>query len=284
MKTELIELRCRTWYKGLFPKRIKLKIPGWAGESANHSSGNPPQPWHCPPFVEGSTYGLELIYPYDTECIVRNNNETAFFDGDFDKEKPIDITRWPPFESFAPGFYGFTSSLDIKVPANYVIRLESHPKYYTDKTYTTPCVVPGHIQTEWWTRIFFIVFKVPPPNGIHVFKKREPYAQILILPKTVKYQIKEMSDGEKRERNLLENKIHEAEHYLGKNKWIDNSGHAFNDKYKVLSGIFSKSGIEGVKNYIDNALLQKETIQNKNKKKIKPIFVPVHYEKLQNKD
>ena len=65
-----LEIKYRTYYKGIPPKKIKLKIPGWSGDSKDYGDGAKPQPWHCVPFVEGSTYGLELIYPFETECVV----------------------------------------------------------------------------------------------------------------------------------------------------------------------------------------------------------------------
>lgn len=60
-----IDVLWRTRHKGLPPRPIKLQIPGWAGHDLNHGDGATPQPWHCPPFVDGSTYGLELLYPFD---------------------------------------------------------------------------------------------------------------------------------------------------------------------------------------------------------------------------
>ena len=47
----------------------------------------------------------------------------------------------PPFACFADGHFGMTSCLDIQVPDGYVLRMESHPRFYTDTTNTVPCVV-----------------------------------------------------------------------------------------------------------------------------------------------
>ena len=65
-----IDVRWRTNHKGIPPRPIKLEIPGWSGRDLRHDDGATPQPWHCPPFVDGSTYGLELVYPFDAECAV----------------------------------------------------------------------------------------------------------------------------------------------------------------------------------------------------------------------
>ena len=168
----------------------------------------------------------------------------------------------PPFMSFAKGHFGFTSSFDLEPPLDHTIRIEPHPKYYTDDTWTTPLPVAGHIQGEWWSKIFFIVFKQPPLNGKYIFRKGEPYAQILILPKKINYEIKEMTEAEKEKRKILESNISKHSQHFCK-KWKDDKGNTFDNKYKVLSSIFSKEGIGGINNLIKNCF-QKNS--NKNKK------------------
>jgi len=275
-----ITLKYRTWYKGIVPRKIKLKIgeDGWAGDSHDYRSGAKPQPWHCLPFVEGSTYGLELIYPFETECKVFNNNGKVEFQGDFEKERPNMEVKWPPFLAFAPSHYGFTSSLDLNVPEGYVVRLEPHPKYFTDMSYTTPCVVPGHIQAEWWSRIFFIVFKIPPDGQYHIFRKSEPYAQILIVPKKVDYDIVPMTENEIKERSKFETIFDKADQHMAKKRWIDNTGHHFNDKYKVAGSVFAKKGLGGVKEFLLDCEMKyknsKEIEHQLVVNKMKRIFVP----------
>ncbi len=252
-KIDAIKVKYRTWFKGIPPKAIKLQIPGWAGESHGHSDGDKPQPWHCPPFVEGSTYGLELLYPFDTEIRVRTDMGKIVFDGDFSaeaKECGVDT----PFKIFAPGHFGFTSSLDIEPPPGYVIRLESHPRLYTDETNQTPLVVPGHLQGEWWPKFFFVVFKAPAPSQEYVFRKNEPYAQMLVLPKKVVYEISEMTEAEKKARHKLDEKIAKHGREIAEHSFNDNTGQNFNDKYKVLKRAFSKGGLPGVEELFDSVV------------------------------
>jgi hypothetical protein len=247
-----LEIKYRTWYKGIPPRPIKLQIPGWAGEPNKHTDGDKPQPWHCPPFVDGSTYGLELLYPFDTECHVRIEDGKVKFIGDFSEEqKGCPETPLPPFMSFAPGHFGMTSSLDIKVPSGYVLRLEPHPRYYTDTAYTAPCCVPGHIQTEWWSKIFFVVFKNPIPGQTIVFRKGEPYGQALVVPKKINYDLKPMTIAEAEDRNAQDHKVSKYCKNFVNNDWHDHLGHNFDDKYKVMSAVFAKGGIEELRKFID---------------------------------
>jgi hypothetical protein len=237
-----MEIKYRTWHKAVAPKPLKLQIPGWAGVFNQHSNGDESQPWHCLPFIEASTYGLELIYPFESDCCVYLKDNKVIFDGDFSKEqKECSNVQLPPFMNFTENHFGMTSALDIKVPEGYVLRTECHPRFYTDITNTVPCCLPGHIQTEWWPKIFFVVFKNPTPGQTIVFKKGEPYGQILIVPRKTHYEIKEMTRSEILQRNLVDNKIEKHCKKFAKT-WQDNSGQIFDDKYKVLSSVFLKKG------------------------------------------
>lgn len=267
---ENIEIKYRVYDKGMAPRKIKAEIPGWAGTPEKQKNGNAPQPWHCVPFIEGSTYGLEAIYPFDEECHVTNKNGKVEFSGTFSGP-------WgdvPPFASFAPGHYGHTSALDLKPPEGYVTRLEPHPRFFTDTTGTVPIVVPGHLQA-WWPKIFFIVFKAPRPGETHIFRKGEPYAQILFLPAKVNYTLKEMTQYEIEERNILDLRL---QAWRGKHEWVDHKGQTFNDKYKQLGSIHAKYGQEGLESFLLNQNAKPRPVIHKPK----PIKTFIH-ENISNK-
>lgn len=260
-----VEVRYRTWYKGLPPRPIKLQIPGWAGSNKKHCNGERPQPWHCPPFVDGSTYGLELIYPFDNECRVRRVGDEIVFDGDFKSE----CIAWdtsgegkPPFLSFAPDHYGMTSALDIMPPEGYCFRLEPHPRFYTDRTGTCPIAAAGNIQ-RWWGRIFFVAFKSPLEGETHVFRKGEPYAHVLIIPNKPNIVVKQMTEEEAQQRAEQERKLGDYGDLIAKNNWRDHKGLPFNDKYKVLASAFSKDGEAGIQEVIESAQKKAEAKQNR---------------------
>lgn len=249
---EKISVEYRTWYQGLPPRPIKLQIPGWAGDKNNHTDGDKPQPWHCTPFVDGSTYGLELIYNCEGDCYVQMVNGKVEFNGDFTEDrKRMTTTPMPPFSTFAPGHFGMSSCLDIKVPEGYVLRTEPHPRFYTDETDTVPCCLPGHLATNWWPKVFFVVFKNPRPGQTLIFRKGEPFCQVLILPQKMQYDIKEMTSDEAARRCFRDDNIGKFAGKIASNKWKDYLGNAFDDKYKVLNNVFIKGGIKGLNQYFD---------------------------------
>jgi hypothetical protein len=248
-----IDVLWRTRHKGLPPRPIKLEIPGWSGHDLDHGDGAAPQPWHCPPFVEGSTYGLELVYPFDTECSVSVRDGEIHFDGDFAGELHPSM-KDPPFKQFAPNHYGLTSSLDISVPDDMVVRVEAHPRFFTDTTGTCPCAVPGHIHTAFWPRIFFVVFKAPWPGQTHVFRKGEPYAQLLVLPRKAAYETKPMPEEQAAERERTSAILSECGEEIARHGWTDHMGRYFNDKYKVLQAAFLRRGHDGVREVLTDAI------------------------------
>lgn len=252
-----IIVKYRTWHTHLPPSQIRLQIPGWAGRDRRHGNGSEPQPWHCPPFVEGSTYGHELVYPYKSDCLVKRVGGQLVFEGDFSDEDWIlgengetisgdqPKKTSAPMMSFAPGHYGMSSGLDMETPEGYVIRTEPHPRFYTDDTGTVPCMLAGHIQ-RWWSRIFFVVFKAPREGETHVFRHGEPYGQVLFVPQKNPITLEPFTQEECRIRETREKRISEHAKKIANHSWNDNKMLAFDDKYKVLSSAYAKGGYDNM--------------------------------------
>lgn len=255
-----IKYRLGDHHRTVPPQRIKLQIPGWAGEDHRHCDGAKAQPWHCLPFVEGSTYGCELLYTMPEECRVT-------FDGELRINQP-----W--MKTFAEGHYGYCGHIDIRVPDGYALRLEPHPRYFTDTTGTVPLCVPGNLQTEWWPRQFFIVFKAPWPGQEHIFRPGEPYCQFLVVPKKVNYKIMEMTPEEAKTRWRHEGMISTFDRHIGEKWWISNRNHAFNDKYKAMCRAFNQGGIEGVEQLFNAASSKPKPKRTESKLKRRLVSVP----------
>jgi tetratricopeptide (TPR) repeat protein len=244
-----LELKYITFDKSTAPQAIRMKIPGWSGVGDKMEDGSEPQPWHCLPFTEGATYGLELVYPYETECHVVNEDGKIRFDWDFSREPQSRLTGGE-FVTFFPKeashFYLFNTGVDLAPPAGYVVRTEPHPRFFTDRTGTAPVAVVGHVQGEWWPKKFFVVFKAPLPGERQIFRRGEPYVQLLLVPQRLSLETAPMSPQENERRRALEQKIALSNHHIATNVWQNPSGYAFSNHYKILARAFSREGQAGV--------------------------------------
>src|SRR5437763_10423661 len=181
-----LEIKYRAEGKALPPRPIRVAIGDWGGSAERKKeNGSEPEPWHCPAFVDAYTHGFELLYQYETECHVLNTNGQVVFQwsresepGGINPRVDFTLSNPPP-----PTEYLFSTSLDIQVPPGYVLRIEPHPRFYRDETETVAPAVCGQVQSDWWPKKLFVVFKNPPPGQRHIFRKGEPYAQALCIPR-----------------------------------------------------------------------------------------------------
>ena len=246
-----IPVEYRTWHIGQPPRRIKLDIGGWAGEN----TWKKPQAWHCKPFTDASTYAMELIYPWETTCEVTCDDKgKCKFHGDFSKEKPQGSEEsWEPFGAFAPWHFGFVSMIDIKTQPGYGLMVQPHPRVYSDRNGTTPVAVPGILEMDWWPEIFFIVFKAPLPGFKLIFKKDDPVASFMVVPKNIKYDITEMPAETKDVRESRQSKLEQSwNHMCTRVFYCEDGQEFFDNKYKVLSNIAKRDGLEAVNACMDD--------------------------------
>jgi len=239
----------KTYGKATPPQPIRLANTRWAGAPQKMEDGSEVQPWHCLPFVEGSTHGLELVYPYETECHVVGAGGTVQFEWDFTRE-PGGGLFGGEFKAFSPRhaarFYSFATWIDIVPPPGYALRSEPHPRYFTDETGTVPLAMIGHLQNEWYPRRVFLVFRAPRQGERHIFRKGEPYAQIIFVPQRVSYELSEMPAEIEAQRRSLESAIDAARLDIAENTWHNPEGVAFSNHYKVLARAFARDGMTGV--------------------------------------
>jgi Flp pilus assembly protein TadD len=254
---ENLKIKYSTYSRATPPQPIRMKMPGWAGVADKMEDGSAGQPWHCLPFVEASTYGLELVYPFETECHIVNDNGLVRIEWDFAKEPGGELSG-AEFSTFFPKeasrWYLFTTRIDVQAPPGYVIRTEPHPRYFTDETGTAPVALIGHMQTEWWPRKLFVVFKAPPRGHRHIFRKGEPYAQIILVPKRSGYELVKMTAEEEQHRRRLDHEIDISRLQIADNIWQNSSGYQLSNHYKVLASAFGRDGQEGVEQVIAKAM------------------------------
>jgi Tfp pilus assembly protein PilF len=251
-----LEVKYSTIDRAMPPRPMRAQVPGWGGSpDVAKREGSEPQPWHCPPFVEASSHGFELVYPYEAECRVANDGGTIRFDWDRGRP-PAEVPSNGEFGVFAPlppQFYFFGTSVDLQAPPGYLLRTQPHPRFYTDPTGTVPAALAAHVRTEWWPKRLFVVFKVPPPGGHHVFRKGDPYVQVNLVPDKVGYNLVPMTPDEAARRRELEHAILVAAPYIARNVWHNPGGDEFSDHYKVLGGAFARGGMAAVEEAVRQA-------------------------------
>lgn len=219
----------------LAPRRTRMAIPGWAGEQEPRADGAHEHPWHCIPFTEAATDGIELFYPGEHELrVTQAGGEPAF-----DCDAPADAQ--PPFRRFGADYYTYQILVDLKVEPHLAIKVETHPRFFTDATGTVPIAVPALIR-HWWPMIFFVVFKTPLPGQTHVFRPGEPFIQMSVVQADAKIELEEMAAEEAAERELQSERIYASRSTLGADtRWTSSTDTVFDGTYRRIYGAAKSS-------------------------------------------
>ena len=122
------------------------------------------------------------------------------------------------------------------------MRIEPHPRFYTDQSDTAPIAVPALLR-RWWPMMNFAVFKSPAEGRTHIFRPGEPFAQIIVIPAESDFELVEMNEEEAAERELQSRRIHESRDTLSANtKWVSSTSTVFDGTYRhLLSAAKAKS-------------------------------------------
>jgi Flp pilus assembly protein TadD len=256
-----LHIKYRLEGKALPPRPIKVELGGWGGSADfKKVNGSQPQPWHCPLHVEGCTHGVELLYQYDQECHIVNDRGNIKILWDRAAEGltgPSEFTLSVPPPSIN---FLFATGLDLQAPPGYVLRTEPHPRFFADTTATVPCALYGHLHTEWWPKKVFTVFKIPEPGQRHIFRKGEPYCQVLFIPADDTCEPIPMTGQEVQRRKKLEDDIKLVKSLIAKQVWHSAGGVEFNDHYKVLERAHNQDGMAGVDKLVNDAVARYEEV------------------------
>ena len=224
-------VKYRLHHPKLSPRRTRLAIPGWAGESEPRADGSHEHPWHCIPFSEAATAGIELFYPFDDELRVTSEAGAPVFTGG-----PADGAEGPPFRSFGSQYYTYQILIDLKVEEGCAIKVETHPRFFTDSTGTVPIAVPASIR-HWWPMIYFVVFKTPLAGQTHIFRPGEPFIQMTVVQADATVELVEMSEEEAAERELQSERIYASRSQLSTDtQWTSSTNTVFDGTYRRIYG------------------------------------------------
>jgi hypothetical protein len=217
----------------LNPRRTKMEIPGWSGKPEPRKDGSQEYVWHCMPFTEGAQYGIEIFYPFDFEMTVTTVDGKLVMTGDFGEDPGTGI-EWPPFRTFGEKYYTYQLLLDVRPEDGYAVRMEPHPRFYTDTTDTCPIAVPALVR-HWWPMLSFMVFKSPAEGRTHIFRPGEPMAQMIVVPAEPDIELVQMGEEEAAERELQGRRIHASRETLSKEtQWASTSNTIFDGTYRHI--------------------------------------------------
>jgi hypothetical protein len=224
----------------LAPRRTRTSVPGWAGEPEPRANGSHEQPWHCIPFTEAAVAGIELFYPYEEELHVTTQDGELVLSSPGQADAPT-ATVATPFRSFGKWYYTYQSLIDFKVGEGQAIKVETHPRFYTDRTGTVPIAVPALIR-HWWPMIYFVVFKAPLPGQTHIFRPGEPFIQFSVVQADDKIDLIEMPAEEAAERDLQSERIYASRSILSSDtQWTSSTDTVFDGTYRRIYGAAKSS-------------------------------------------
>jgi hypothetical protein len=235
----MLKMKFRMSGDDLKPRRTRLEIPGWAGRPEKRTDGSQEHAWHCVPFSEAATYGVEIFYPYENELSVSTRDGRLILEGDFGSA-PTAERNWPPFRNFGDAYYTYQLLLDLKPERGFAIKVETHPSFYTDTTGTAPIAVPALVR-GWWPMIYFMVFKAPAEGQTHIFRRGLPIAQFSMIPEECEFELEPMSFDEAAERELQSRRIHASRETLGADsQWLSTTDTVFDGTYRRIHGAARK--------------------------------------------
>jgi hypothetical protein len=227
-------VKYRLFEPRLNPRRTKMEVPGWAGQPEPRRDGSHEYGWHCMPFVEGAQYGIELFYPFDNELRVTKHDEQVVLESEWGPDPGTGI-NWPPFRPFGEDYYSLQLLLDLKVPDNVAVRTEPHPRFYTSPANDVPIAVPALLRTSWWPMISFVIFKAPPAGCTHVFRRDEPFMQMVFVPAEPEFELVPMTEEEAAEREMRSRRIYASRDTLGKqSRWTSSTHTIFDGTYRQI--------------------------------------------------
>jgi hypothetical protein len=215
-------------------RRTKMEVPGWAGQPEPRRDGSHEFGWHCMPFVEGAQYGIELFYPFDNELRVTKRDGQVVLESDWGPDPETGI-NWPPFRPFGEAYYSYQLLLDLMVPEDMAVRTEPHPRFYTSSADDVPIAVPALLRTSWWPMISFVIFKAPPEGCMHIFRRDEPFMQMLFVPAEPEFDLIPMDEEETAEREMRSRRIYASRDTLGKqSRWTSSTHTIFDGTYRQI--------------------------------------------------
>jgi hypothetical protein len=204
-------------------------------EQKEKAAAAPPHvvPFHCKPWVDGQTVGWTLFYGYLTPVTIvgQENGRIQVHN----LEQLTRETNQPRIiDQFANGHFGIGSGYILQTPPGIVSLLIPSTNAPTGLE-----TVTGVIETDWYPRQLFLVFKVPSP-GVEIYLDyKVELARVVLIPRHEQLEAQPMTEDELRALQGREQQYVEEER-LTPTRWTAVSGDSFTHLYKNWSNRYRK--------------------------------------------
>ena len=95
--------------------------------------------------------------------------------------------------------------------------------------------VPALLRTSSWPMISFVVFTAPPEGRTDVFRRGDPFMQMIFVLAEPEFEQAAMTEAEAAERKLLDRRIHDSRETLVKDStWTSSTRTVFDGTYRNI--------------------------------------------------
>jgi len=196
-------------------------------------SADPPHavPYHCKPWVDGQTAGWTLFYGFLTPISI-----TGQADGGIEVQNLEMLareTQQPEIVShFAQGHFGIGSGYTLQTPPGFVSLIipATQPPAGLE-------ALTAVIETDWYPRQLFLVFRLPPPGTQILLDRGMELARVVVIPRPEQLEARPFTADELAEINQRQQQYLDEEKTTP-SRWTAASGDQFTHLYKQWSARF----------------------------------------------
>lgn len=188
----------------------------------------PAQPAHCKPWLDGHRVRVLVRFPFDASVVVRGH-----------PNRPVDFSITSGGGDVRPEHAAIVSTFSTThfgVATEYTIRTESGVGLLIlpPPSDGAPQPVCGLVESWWYPKPLFVVFKAPGPGAVVTFRQGQPMctlAPVLCDPPSIEAMTAEEAEATRAECERYER--FSADH--PELRWTSAEGQKFSSRYKVLS-------------------------------------------------
>lgn len=144
------------------------------------AAARPPEaaPQHCKPWTDGQALGWILAYGFLSPITIHSDGVRITVDGldqlaaETQQERIVD--------QFAADHFGIGSGYTLRTPPGYGSLLLPPPAAPSQPPVLE--VVSGFLESDWYPRQLFVVFRVPPAGNSVTLDHGSPLARVVVAP------------------------------------------------------------------------------------------------------